>query len=230
MLRNKLVGMLSAAGICLAALVTPALAGSLGAGIGIHGLFFETDGSETLYDSSVVTKRNNENGAGIAASAYLQYMFGESGFVIGIQQIPGSVTLGEGIKEGKIDVTDTTETQTTVTNIAKAKVENHFGAYIETPAFFNLFLKAGYSELDVITEENLGTGQSYGDATINAVSYGIGFRGTSESGIHVKLVAERTDYDQIVIKGTGADAANTGHTITADPESYGLTLSLGYQF
>ena len=38
------------------------------------------------------------------------------------------------------------------------------------------------------TKESLGTGASYGDATVNGTTIGIGFKGQSENGLQAKWV------------------------------------------
>ena len=43
----------------------------------------------------------------------------------------------------------------------------------------------------------------------------------------LKVAAEYTDYDSVTFKSVGSDVATT---IKADPETYALKISLGYQF
>ena len=89
----------------------------------------------------------------------------------------------------------------------------------------------GYSEVDLTTQESLGTGAAYPDATMDGTTIGVGFRGTSESGIHVKFAVERTDYGSVSLTSSAAASPdNATSTINADVETYGARLSIGYNF
>ena len=81
-----------------------------------------------------------------------------------------------------------------------------------------------------MTEENLGTGSSYGNADINGTTIGAGFRGTSESGIHMKITGEMTNYDTINLNGVSGDGSGTENTIKVDADTYAVKFSLGYNF
>ena len=238
-LKKRIARIAAAIAFITGVLMTPVMAGSIGFGVGVLGLFAESDGSETLKDTSVVTNRVGETGNGLAMPAgYIQYTFGDDGFVFGIEKIPGNASIGK---------KDTFRTNDSTTNgkgycagglvcpgvrqLVKASIENHMGAYIETPSFGGLFLKAGISKVDLLTEENLGTGASYPDDEMNGVTFGIGFRGTTDSGIHLKAIAEYTDYDSVDLTSSAAASPDTGTSkIHADVMTYGLRVSIGYNF
>lgn len=226
MRKTKFTALLGSAVIALSALTTPLMAGSVGIGFSANGMVAESSGTETLKTTSVKSSARGHNGAGVVASGYVQYMFGESGFVIGLEKIPGSLTLGDKLKTGKVDYVENTVSTAipTVTNEAKAKIKNHFGGYIETPSLGGFFLKAGYSEVDVITQETLGTGAAYGDTTMNGTTIGFGFRGTADNGIHVKFITEATDYSSISL------TSDSGNKIDGDIETWGAKISIGYNF
>jgi len=225
MRKNKFTALVGAGAILLGTLTTPLMAGSFGIGVAGLGLLGETDGTETLKTTSVKTSKRGVNGTGTVAAGYIQYTFGENGFVVGLEKIPGSATLGS----NTVTVTDklTDGSGTAVTQHAEAKIDNHRGAYIESPSLGGLYLKVGYSEVDLTTQESLGTGSAYGDDTMSGTTVGVGFRGTHDSGIHLKFAVERTDYDSVKLTSTGSDVASK---IDADLTTYGARLSIGYNF
>jgi len=233
--RIKWTSLVGAVVLLMSAWTTQLMAGSFGIGITALGVVAESEGTETLKTTSVKSSKQGVNGVGYVPAGYIQYTFGDrsNGFVIGVEKIPGSTTLGE--KEtNRIDyVAGSTGGGAYsglgpgVKQIAKAKIDNHIGAYIETPAFLGMYLKAGVSQVDLTTEENLGTGAAYGNDTMNGFTYGIGFKGTADNGIHVKFAAEITDYDSVSLTSTGSDAAST---INADVMTYAARLSIGYNF
>ena len=103
------------------------------------------------------------------------------------------------------------------------------GVFIETPGLgpAGLHLKLGYSEATIETNESLGTGASYGNEDINGITVGVGFKGVSDNGMLAKIAAEYTEYDTVTFNSVGSDAVTK---ITADPETYALKVSVGYQF
>ena len=63
------------------------------------------------------------------------------------------------------------------------------------------------------------------------MTYGFGFRGTAENGVHAKLTAEYTDWDAINLTSSAAASPDNGTSkINADLETYAVKLSIGYNF
>lgn len=234
--RIKSTSLVAAIVILMSSWSTQLMAGSFGVGISGLGVLAETSGTETM-KGNIKSTKNGVNGTGFAPAGYIQYTFGDrsNGFVIGLEKIPGAVTLGA--KEtNRIDYVagskgagqhNSLKSGPVVTQIAKAEISNHWGAFVETPGFAGLFLKAGVSQVDLITQESLATGSKYGDDTMEGFTLGIGFKGTSESGIHVKFAYEVTDYGSVSLKSTGSDVSST---IDADVQTYAGRLSIGYNF
>lgn len=234
MTRIKLSTLLGSAAILLSAFTTPLLAGSLGIGVSGIGMLVEAEGKETLKNTSVVTNKKGLSSGAAVGSVYAQYTFGTDGFVIGVEAIPGSAVIGD-VTSSRLD--NTTDgvglVGTTIQNTAKAVIKDHRGIYIETPGFGSpgLFLKGGWSEVKLLTQESLDTGSSYKDATIDAFTVGIGFKSDASTGLQMKLIAEYTDYDHISLTSTGdADDSNVTNKIDADLETTGIRFSIGYNF
>jgi len=232
MFKMKMAALVGVIGVVLNVMTTPLMAISLGFGVSGAGTMLDVTGKETLKQSSRVTNHFIDQAVFIP-SLYLQVTIGEQwfgdrdGFVIGIERIPGTHTIGS----GSVTKTDLRKNNATsvVQNYAEAELSDHWTTYIETPGFtpLGIFLKAGYTDVKVTTNERLGTGAAYGDKTINATTVGGGFKGTHESGISIKIIYEYTDYENISLDSTGSDATST---ITADADSQGVKLSVGYNF
>ena len=172
---RKISTLIGAAAILLSAQTTPLLAGSLGVGIQGAAMSLTMDGKETLKGNSTVSNKKDYGTAFGAPSGYLQYRFGDNGFVVGIEKIYGSGSLGSK-STTKLDNNSTTadvdsDATTGITNTIKASIEDHVGAYIETPGFTaaGLFAKIGYSTYSVQTAESLATGSVYGDLDVDAL-------------------------------------------------------------
>ena len=228
---KKVATILGAGAILLSSFTTALMAGGFGVGVGIMGISAETEGTETLKTSSKKEQTRGENAEGVVPFGYLQYMinpWGEgNGLVIGVEKIPGETTLGSKLRATTDWQTGDTTTATNVDQLVSAKIEDHIGWYIESPTLANIFVRVGASQVDLVTEENLGTGASYGNATMDGKSVGIGFRGTSEAGLHVKFLGTMTEWDSVTLKSTGSDAETT---VTGEVLTYNARLSVGFQF
>lgn len=230
MFRMKITALLGAVGILLGALSTPLMAGSLGIGLNASGAYLNTTGQETLKDNGDV--QSAEEGAGaFVPSGYIQYTFGDDGFVLGASHMPGTASIGSKESVGKDHLTSKDEGRTSVLNRASAELTRHWQVYAETPGFTKagLFAKVGWNHVTLRSTENLDTGAAYPDADINGYTYGIGFKGVSESGILVKFAGEYTDWDQAQLVSS-SDDNNDQSTVTGNVEMYALKLSIGYNF
>ena len=226
-MKKKLAAIVGASGLLLSAMSAPLSAGSFGIGLLGKGIVAETDGSETLKQSDNVTN-HTESETAFAPSGYIQYTFGDDGFVIGVERIPGEASLGSGKNVRGDWIEDSTSgTALQRKQVAEADLSNHTSIYLETPSFGGFFLKAAAVNVDLTTTESLGTGASYGDENINGVTLGVGIRGTADNGIHVKVMYEYTNYDEVTLKSTGSDAVST---IKGDPSTSGLTVGIGYNY
>jgi hypothetical protein len=235
MSKIKISSLIGAAAILLSAQTTPLMAGSLGVGIQGAAMSLTMDGKETLKGTSVVSNKTDYGTAFGAPSGYLQYRFGDNGFVVGIEKIYGSGSLGSKTtkkNDNNASTPDVDSDRSVSDNIVKASIEDHVGAYIESPGFTaaGLFAKIGYSTYSIETAENLATGSVYGDLDVDAITYGIGVKGTSDSGIHLKAQLEYTDFDNMQFIGSGDTAGQKNTIDVTDIEAMGLKISVGYQF
>ena len=225
MFKRNLTALVGSVVILFGAMTTSLMAGSVGLGVAGANAKLNTAGSETLKTTSV--KVNAERWKSVTIpSAYLQYTFDE-GFVIGVDYVPGAAELGaESVTKNDLQSGDST---TSVTQKAQAEISNHVMVYAESPAMtgLGLYLKAGYSQVTVETNESLGSGAAYGNADVNGVTLGLGSRHEFDNGALVKLEALGTHYEDISLQSTGSDAATT---IKAETEVYQIKLSLGYNF
>lgn len=225
MFKIKFTAILGSVAILFSSLTTPLMAGSLGIGITGIGAHLETTGTETLKTTSVKTSAQEDEQAA-AVAGYVQYRFGDNGFVIGIDYMPGETSLGSSTttKVDKLKSGDVTVVQS-----AKAVLTNHVTPYIETPALgpMGLFFKVGYAHAEIITEENLGTGSTYGNEDIFGPLVGFGFKGGSDQGIQLKFLFDYTDYDDASFVSGGTDVSSI---IDAQSEVYAARFSVGYNF
>ena len=229
MKRFKLTALVGAVSIFLASLATPLMAGNLGIGITGAGTFLKTSGTETLKQSKLKSIEETQYDEGMMPSGFLQYTFGEDGFVIGVEWAPGDVSLGSKTTQ-RTQLSSAVQATTTVEQYVQANVTDAYSAYIETPGFtpLGIFAKVGAMNVRIETNETLGTGAAYSDVTdVVGGIFGLGFKGSYGSGVMFKLDAQYVDFEDISISSTGSDASTT---IDAETAMKQIRLSVGYNF
>ncbi len=192
----------------------------LGLNVGVTGsiLDIEADGTETTKTSGQVNSGSANHTVGIA-SVFVEKKF--SNFVLGLDFIPGSADIDSSTRSTtKADYTDDSNTTASKTNSANAEIDNHMMIYDEYH-FDPAYIKLGYAEVDINTNESLGTGETYGNTSVHGTSVGIGFRNETDYGI-VKFEVAYTDYEDISITGTNSNK------VDADIDTTAIRLSFAF--
>ena len=212
--------------------------------IGVKGAgnLLYTEAYETNEDGAETDKGDRTEEA-LIPSIFLEYNFGEMGnigdsWIVGVDYIPLKPEIAD---ENRVtsDITaehdnTTNNNSNTVTQKAKADLKFHTTLYVETPGFWGGFYgKAGGIMTLLQTEENLGSGSTYPNQTILGAVAGIGFK-RYLGNLVTKLEASYTAYETININartaGEASGVTQGANKITADPEAYALSFSLGYAF
>jgi len=215
--------------------------GSVGFGASFGAAHVEASGSETLYrgiGALTPTKDESatEDSQAVIASAHVQITLGDqwfgkgNGFAIGVEHFFGEATF-DNVYEEVIDIKGSaTAAKTIGKNYAEVTLENLNTVFIETPGVtpLGIFLKAGWSEMDIITKEEMFTGATYGNAAVDGVLVGFGFK-KSAGGWQIKSEFNYTDWDAITLSNTGA-GVGSAKSITAQPEHWAAKIGIGYNF
>ena len=85
------------------------------------------------------------------------------------------------------------------------------------------------AKADVITKENLATGTTYGNATIDGLALGAGLQFRSDSNLLLRAEYLYTDYDDLSLTGS-EDADSVTNKVDADVDTYAIKISLGLAF
>ena len=226
-MRNKFISIAAAFTLMFGVFATSATALNFGVGVSSAFTSLETSGSETLKQSSAVASGSTDNQVAIPA-LFLQ-VENDMGFVLGYKVVPGEAELGSKVTQRGDKYKGTADSAVTVDQNVQAQVENVQTIYFETPGFtsLGLFGTIGYTEFDVITNESLGTGAAYGDATMDGYMFGLGMKHTFDTGFFVKAMATYTEFDSVSISSTGSDAAST---VDAEVEATAGEVAMGFKF
>ena len=112
---------------------------------------------------------------------------------IGVEYVPTAFE-SETADTAKSDM-DGDSTQDVVTNSVQVDLEEMATLYIALNITDNAYVKAGVSTVDVITNENLATGASYGNTSLDGTMLGIGYNMELDSGIFVRAEGSYINYD-----------------------------------
>ena len=206
-----------------------------GFAVGVTGAYnmIEADGTETegtAADTSTRTKSVSNNvftGSVFGEYSFANVSYANSGVTFGVRYTPGAADVSDKV----FSRTDTAEgtgaagsSSGSVTYKAQAEIDNYINYYLDIPLYNNLYVKAGWSQIDVNTKESGGTNTGkYGNSTLDGINYGIGVKG--ENGNMVwKLAYEATNFDTLNLTST------TSNKIKADLDTSEVNLSVGYKF
>ena len=203
-------------------------------GVSLTGGVFDAAGEEIFSgdhaanaSSTKVTKKTSAEGDDAETlfgygSIFIEKEIGDF-FAVGVAYVPmglDSSTTENVQKTGAYpgsDVTNKVDVSFDDMRTIYATVRHEIGAYF----------KIGYTEVDVTTNEVLGTGGKYGDTTFEGMMMGIGYNHDLSDGMFVRLEGHIMEFDDVTLKNT----ADSNKSIKAkDIEGYGARLSIGKSF
>jgi len=192
----------------------------------------DTSGTQTLKDTGAKTSASASEDVTIP-ELFIEYINPNHGATIGIAFIP-SQELGNKSRAEAVVTPDKADDDSG-TNIAKADLADHMMVYAAYPIYGPLYVMGGVSIAEIVTQETLTTGSTYGNEDVLGGTIGIGLRGSvpyiGDSGAYVKLEGTFTDYEDIELKSGVVDAVTgQANTVTAETEVTAVKLSLGWKF
>ena len=132
------------------------------------------------------------------------------------ESVHGSLTAAQG---GTGEADRTQKVQADIEDLTSFYVSYHYNMF---------FIKAGMLEAKLITNENLDSGSTYPDGSLDGKFFGIGFDKDLDDGVFIRGELAQTDFDDIKLTSTGSDNTNvidiTGLTGT------NLSISIGKTF
>ena len=220
--------------------VSSASAAGLGFGVAAHYIDVSASGSETSATtgsetdiSSTGTSISNE---AVIGSYYLELTLGETNsWAIGYEAIPGAADVSDKTHTRTDTETSVTSTVAETSNsrkfTANAEVEDFKVLYAEIPIGPLFYVRGGMSEITVnTTETKSGNGGNYGNATLDGVQYGFGFKGIRGDKIRWKAGWEYNDFDTLSLTSTGNSVTAETNKLTANLDTWALKFGLGVQF
>ena len=116
------------------------------------------------------------------------------------------------------------------TQTIKVSFEDMTTGYIALNLTENFYVKAGVTQVDVISQESLDTGGTYGNTSLDGTMFRLGFKGAIGDNAGYKLFYEVNDFDTLKLTSTGNSVAAETNSISADLDVDMLKFALSYNF
>tara|TARA_B100000989_G_scaffold86234_1_gene61946 strand:- start:264 stop:950 length:687 start_codon:yes stop_codon:yes gene_type:complete len=214
--------------------ITGAQADKVRMGVTLQVGYFEADGASEIFSGAhssgsspgTVTKKASSEG---------DEAKGEFGYGSIFAEIMATDNIGIGVNYVPMalesETTENTQTTTTASATGVNKVQIDFEDLTTIYALFypveNLYLKAGYMEVEVKTNESLATGGSYGNTTLDGYTVGIGYNYDMDNGAFVRFETSYMDIDGATL----TNANDATKKVTAENiEGASAAISIGKTF
>lgn len=207
-------------------------------GVSLAGGLFEVNGASEKFSgthasnaasTNVIKKSSaeNENAEGVFAlgSIFVEKTLGER-LMLGIDYVPHSL---ESESTENIQNNHTVVTGEDARSVNKVQVdfEELITVYASVMLNDNFYAKAGYVQVDVITNESLATGGSYGNTDLDGYTLALGYNKNVDNGMFVRAEANYIDMDGATL----TNSSDTAKSVTADGiTGYGARVSIGKSF
>ena len=178
----------------------------LGVNVGVSGQAGIFAASAT--ESTGTTKKGNgsEHGEAGWGSVFLEATMADR-FIVGIDYVPAALET-ETVETAKSDKGVAAVSPTAVTNTVQVEFDDLTTMYVGMMLTENLYIKAGTTSVDVITNENLGTGASYGNVELDGSMFAVGYHKVMDNGIFFRAEGTMMNFDGATVNSSGTAADN----------------------
>jgi len=222
--------------IVLLGSITLANAEQYRVGVSVMGAVFEADGASekftgdhssntTTTDRTIKSSDEKEDAEGAFALASVFAEFAANDQIsFGVSYVPHSSDSEEAVN---VQNQEAHAFSAEATNKVKVSFEDLVTVYALANLNENVYLKAGIMQVELITEESLGTGGAYGNDTLEGYTFGLGYNHNYGDGMFVRAEAAYIDIDGTTLTNTN----DSTKSVSADGISgYGAAVSVGKSF
>ena len=157
--------------------------------------------------SGTINKDNGtEHGAAAWASVFAESTINDR-FIIGIDYVPAALET-ETAETTKQDMGVDAVVRTAVENKVQVDFENLTTVYAGVMVTENMYVKAGITSVDVITNESLATGAQYANTDLEGHMYGVGYHNVLDNGVFFRVEGNYMTFEgkTLTATGTGTDS------------------------
>jgi len=196
----------------------------LGINVGISGQIGVFEASATETEDTEKSREDDAMAAFGYVSVFLEKDLGQY-ITVGVDYVPSALE-SETVDETRDDLLATADgAASSVTQKVQVDFEDLTTFYVALNLNENFYLKAGIAQVDLITNETLGTGSTYGNASLDGTVLGAGYNKNFDNGMFVRAEGTYQEFDGVTINGSGDTS------VTAD-EINGVSgkISIGKSF
>ena len=182
-------------------LFTTSAFAEIGVNIGVSGSagIFGATAKET-HTTTATGSTTADSASEIAAVGYGSiFLEKELGIIaIGIDYVPTPFEseTAETSKSDDQSANPAASSQSMVTNTVQVDLTDLTTVYVSLMVTENAYVKAGYATMDVETNENLGTGSSYGNTSLDGTVYGVGYQKDLDA-MFIRVEGTYMDFDGV---------------------------------
>jgi hypothetical protein len=155
---------------------------------------FAASGSETTGGLSTHKDNGSEHGAAGWGSIFIEKTLGER-LLVGIDYVPSALET-DTVETAKSDMrTDDSSAVSGSTNKVQIDFEDLTTLYVGLNLTENFYAKAGIVKVDVITNESLETGSTYGNTDLDGTLLGIGYNKSIDNGLFFRAEGNYMNFD-----------------------------------
>ena len=205
-------------------------------GISVMGAGFEADGAKEVFSGDhssnttstkrtidASTEKDGAEGAFALASIFAEYQINDQ-ISAGINFVPHS---SDSEETENVQNSEVGAFTAQATNKVKVSFEDVITVYALANLNENVYGKIGFMQVDLITEENLGTGGAYGNATLDGYTIALGYNMDLADGMFVRAEAAYMDIDGTTLTNSN----DSTKSVSADGiTGYGAAVSVGKSF
>ncbi|ARJ48184.1 hypothetical protein [Candidatus Pelagibacter sp. RS39] len=208
-------------------------------GATVSGGVFSADGASELFSgdhsgnrsTTDVTKSTADEGEDAEAAVMMGSIFFEAALTdqvsLGVNYVPHSMDSETVENIQNMHAVATGEDTSSVRNTVKVSFEDLTTIYALANINDNVYAKVGYVEVELITDENLGTGGAYGNTTLDGYSIALGYSMDMADGMFARFEASYMDLDGATLTNDN----DSTKSVKADGISgYGAGISIGKSF
>jgi len=233
---KKINTILAAVSALLMLTVTSANSVEFKAGVSANGMAAYANAKETLKGSGVNTGRTTNEEAVLAtsfASVFAEISSDEMmGLGIGVSYAPEVVDLAKETRIIQDSSAGADALNDTGTQSVDAKINDLLSLYVTLPVGGNgAYVKAGYIQATMVTEESLVTGSKYEDIDMTGTQIGAGYEGSLGDMAFWRAEGSYQMWEDVSAGGSESDGDDTTkNKIEAEMGSVTGSLSIGMKF
>ena len=181
----------------------------MGLNVGVSGQAGIFTASATEFTGSTAKGNGSEHGEAAWGSVFVEGTINDK-FLIGVDYVPTALETetAETAKSNLGSGGAKNVTQTTTTNKIQIDFEDLTTVYVGFMVNENVYIKGGAVHVEFITNEDLGTGASYGNDSLDGEMFGVGYHNTLDNGAFIRFEGTYMSFNAKTMSATGTDADN----------------------